>query len=107
MVKYTCERCTQVFSKKYNYEYHINRKYPCTEVVKKDKKLFKCLHCDATYTRKFNLDKHILNGHKEHYKNEIEEIVKEDNKKEIYQLKNEIIKQRDLMNLIIVCIDKI
>jgi protein involved in sex pheromone biosynthesis len=32
MVQYVCDRCQKKFSKKHNYEIHINRKYPCTEI---------------------------------------------------------------------------
>lgn len=29
MVEYKCDRCNVLFNKKYHYERHINRKYPC------------------------------------------------------------------------------
>lgn len=33
MVSYTCDRCKKTFNKKSNYEYHINRKIKCKDIV--------------------------------------------------------------------------
>ena len=36
MVFYKCDKCFKEFSKKYNYEIHINRKFPCNNNIDKD-----------------------------------------------------------------------
>jgi hypothetical protein len=57
MVNYVCEKCDKIFIKKYNYVYHINRKFPCT---KTNNKIYSCSYCDLSYTRKCNLNKHLI-----------------------------------------------
>jgi uncharacterized Zn-finger protein len=77
--RYECKRCNKVFTKKSNYEFHINRKIPCKQivsVVKIDNEIFEgpelnadnisdlpneyvCPHCDKAFTRKDNLMTHI------------------------------------------------
>lgn len=36
MVVYKCNKCFKEFAKKYNYEIHINRKFPCNNNIDKD-----------------------------------------------------------------------
>jgi hypothetical protein len=36
MVLYKCNKCFKDFTKKYNYELHINRKFPCNNNIDKD-----------------------------------------------------------------------
>ena len=37
MVEYKCNNCNRIFKKKYNYECHLKRKYPCTKIKIKKK----------------------------------------------------------------------
>ena len=53
MVEYKCSRCSKIFTKKYNFEKHQNRKYPCKKVN------FKCTFCNKIYSTKSNLNKHM------------------------------------------------
>ena len=53
MVEYKCSRCSKEFLKKYNFEKHQKRKFPC----KKTK--FACEFCNKKYSSKSNLNKHI------------------------------------------------
>jgi hypothetical protein len=77
MVNYTCEKCNKEFSKKCHYLTHINKKRPCeinintpdfTPVIQQippiinnlginDKNI--CLYCNAIFTRKDHLKRHI------------------------------------------------
>jgi hypothetical protein len=61
---YSCDRCQKTFTKKFNYDVHVNRKFPCEEIIPVKVKVFKCLYCETKYTRKFNLNKH-MKTHKE------------------------------------------
>lgn len=67
MVGYVCETCKKYFLKKYNYNYHVNRKYPCTieSANAENEKKFKCPYCKLSYTRQYNLDKHLACHEKE------------------------------------------
>jgi hypothetical protein len=61
MVKYTCDTCEKDFPKKSNYNYHINRKYPCKSPdIEPEAKLYACNYCPSTYTRNCNLKQHLL-----------------------------------------------
>jgi hypothetical protein len=78
MVNYECNDCKKKFTKKYNYDYHVNRKYPCKPIHINIKKTYKCLYCELVYTRKFNLDKHMAT-HKQEIEREklLDEIIEE------------------------------
>lgn len=83
MVLYRCERCEEVFERKYVYEKHLNRKIPC-EINKTNRKNETmqnyCETCNKTYSRadalkrhlKSNLHKLINEKHK-NIKNKIKE----------------------------------
>jgi hypothetical protein len=55
MVNYNCKQCNRNFKKKYNYNKHINRKYPCKPVITI---VFNCKFCDKNYSTKGNLKRH-------------------------------------------------
>ena len=73
MVEYICSRCTTIFTKKYNYEKHKNRKYPCKKLK------FECEFCNKSYSSKSNLNKHLKKCEKNNkiVKSEELEIMKE------------------------------
>lgn len=54
MVEYKCERCQTIFTKKSNYERHINRKNECDGKVKNNE----CEYCGNCYSRKDSLKRH-------------------------------------------------
>src|SRR5579872_1329196 len=64
MVKYICPKCNAVFTKKYVYDKHMNRKTDCTS--KKNESMeqegFKC-KCGKEYSRQDTLKKHIDKVH--------------------------------------------
>lgn len=59
MVQYKCETCQRIFTKKYNYDKHLERKIPCTIMSNLDKKqkIYKC-KCGKKFNRKDNLNRH-------------------------------------------------
>ena len=64
MVKYICPRCKYVFTKKYDYEKHLEKKIKCTisdeePVIPED---FKC-KCGKSYSRQDTLKQHINKVH--------------------------------------------
>lgn len=53
MVLYTCDKCNKMFTKKYNYEIHINRKNSCINSI--------CQLCGKNFQTAARLQRH-LNG---------------------------------------------
>ena len=74
MVTYKCEQCDKIFHKKSHYEYHINRKNPCTKLQKIDEQ-----NCTEKHVQKIDeqncTEKHVQNC------TEIHEIIKLNNRK--------------------------
>ena len=89
MVEYKCNRCSKLFNKKYDYNYHINRKFKCAENLQKLTEINKNLQnpennkCICNYCKKEYSNKYVLERHFNTCK-----IKKEDTnkKEEIYQL---------------------
>lgn len=54
MVKYTCQNCNKVFSRKSGYDRHVNRKKGCTP-----DDFYKCKVCERRFTLKSDYDRHI------------------------------------------------
>jgi len=95
MTVYKCNECNKIFNKKYNYDIHINRKYPCftdiqiepkniqkeVENIQKepDKEIIQCNYCRKAFTLQNSLNRHL----KDRCKIKKEDI---DKKEEIYQL---------------------
>jgi hypothetical protein len=70
MVEYKCDTCKKIFNHKGDYAKHLNRKFPCKQViikkndnVKKNDHDFKCKACDNSYSQKTNLYRHIRRKH--------------------------------------------
>lgn len=59
VVEYSCKDCHKKFSKKYNYDMHINSTNGCKNFLSKKKEL-KCKYCKKTYSRKDTLRRHII-----------------------------------------------
>ena len=124
MVEYKCDRCSKIYSKKYDYNRHINRKNPCKKktnisagfrpnftnkntkikndlninnenlIEENDKQLFKCNYCNKFFTRQDSLERHI----------QLRCIIKkkqENQKEEIFnKLLDEMKKQNDKLEQI-------
>lgn len=60
MVKHTCNTCEKDFDRKSTYDYHIRKKNPCKPPKVISDKKYECGYCPSVYTRKYNLDKHLL-----------------------------------------------
>ena len=67
MVKYKCITCCRLFNKKYSYNRHLNRKFPCKKLTPANTELHRhentgkhiCNYCNKTYTRLFSLNRHL------------------------------------------------
>jgi DNA-directed RNA polymerase subunit RPC12/RpoP len=76
MVEYKCIRCAKIYDKKFDYNRHIKRKFPCelilttdfTEVIEINKmqqesenklREHKCTYCSQTFTRQASLNVHL------------------------------------------------
>jgi hypothetical protein len=55
MVLYTCNNCKKEFTKKSNYNYHINKKKSCNNILNN----LKCLYCNKIFSYKHTLLRHI------------------------------------------------
>lgn len=53
MVMYTCKKCQKKFTKKYNYECHLNRKTSCSKKTKHT-----CKYCEKSFATKHTLVQH-------------------------------------------------
>lgn len=95
MVKYTCDTCEKDFPKKSNYNYHVNRKFPCKSPnIEPSGKLYVCNHCPSSYTRKCNLKQHLLT-----HNVDITEIKKDDDiKEEIKKIEKQLDVIKEKMN---------
>lgn len=73
MPLYECEKCNKTFGKKYNYDKHLQRKFPCKlvlpqnnseneEVASEEDKTFPCPTCGKDFTRRDNMLRHKKNG---------------------------------------------
>ena len=115
MVLYKCNNCDKIFHQKSNYEYHLNRKNPCTNLHKIDEQNCtkiheiiklndrKCPHCYKVFARPSSLNRHLQNGCKVKKRND-EQKKEEDNKlvKEIEELKqkdNKLVNEINEMKL--------
>ncbi len=61
-MEYLCDRCRKTFSRKSNYERHVNRKFPCVQNkpdTEKKKHVFLCNRCNKKYSNQWNLDRHL------------------------------------------------
>lgn len=103
---YKCSRCNKIYKKKGDYNRHINRKYPCTDMNKSgdiiklkdtDRKINsetyikylnekKCVYCEMEFSSKSNVVKHI--------KSNCKKIKESENEKE--KIFNK--KYKELMN---------
>jgi hypothetical protein len=70
---YKCETCQKEFNRKSTYDNHQIKKNPCIA----NNNI--CIHCNKSYSTKSNLNKH--------YKNCTKNIIEDDNKKQIEELK--------------------
>jgi hypothetical protein len=115
MVEFECKKCKKIFNKKSTYTYHIGRKTPCIKPentpktpncskkinnsIKKDKMdnnaKFECQHCLKTFSRQFNVDKHIKNNCKV-IKNK-KQLSNEEIKPEIMEKIQKIIDQNEFL----------
>jgi hypothetical protein len=75
---YECENCERIFDKKYNYDKHMKRKFPCIkievpqknsdieEVAPEEEKspvtIHECPTCGKEFTRRDNMMRHKKNG---------------------------------------------
>jgi Zinc finger, C2H2 type len=57
MPDYICSRCQKVFFQKCDYQRHVSRKFPCKIVGEKIQ--YKCEFCSKSFTRKYNLNRHL------------------------------------------------
>ena len=113
MVKYTCEKCNKNFGQKCHYLNHLNKKYDCNPNIKSpditpviqqippiinnlginDKNI--CLYCNAIFTRKDHLKRHIEERCKV---KKLKEDEEEKDKENIFKLlleKEEQMKKKD------------
>lgn len=90
MVQHICENCGKVFKKRWNYNYHINRKFPCkkkkSQIDVDSSKPFKCSLCSSRFATKSNLNRHIIKC-QENFGQMVERI---DINRELMELKNQI-----------------
>ena len=111
MVRYTCSRCKRVFTKKFEYNRHINRIIKCTvrDKAPEQNLVFQC-KCGKCYSRKDTLKQHIDEVHKGDVSYIHEEIINNgkiqnngnkntNGNKNITGNKNTI--QRDIINITI------
>ena len=56
MVKYKCNRCLKIFTKKSNYISHNNRKFKCEY---SDEKLYTCNGCKKVFYNKTQYTMHL------------------------------------------------
>ncbi len=57
---YKCVHCNVEFPKKWNYDYHMNRKNPCKGIeIKKEVSEWACEYCYKDYSSKSSLNKHL------------------------------------------------
>jgi hypothetical protein len=109
MVEHICDTCNKKFDRKSTYDYHITRKNPCKPPnIDNAKDTFKCPNCPMIYTRKCNLEKHVLfhqedNERREFERKEFErcelerkELERKANEKE--RLYNEMIQKNPNIN---------
>ncbi len=73
MTIYTCCKCAKKFNHRNDYNKHVNRKVSCEPMKVKPK--FACNKCNKIFTRKDNLDRHILNYCKDKAVKPIELVV--------------------------------
>ncbi|AYV75471.1 MAG: GIY-YIG nuclease [Terrestrivirus sp.] len=110
--RYKCDKCARIFSKKQNYEIHIKRKFSCESIApqltdvnqnlpKSENSNHKCNYCGKEFCNKYTLERHLNDRCKikKDDTNKKEEIfqlllkkMEDSNKKQIDELKNEIIK---------------
>ncbi len=106
MPEYKCDKCNTIFQKKWNYEYHLNRKNPCIISINKEKETdekrdvekIKCEYCNKTYSSISNLNKHLKlcklknkDENMEEIKKDIEEIEIKKEQNDIIEIKMEIL----------------
>ncbi len=126
MPDYVCKKCGTDFKKKWNYEYHINRKNPCigtpinnleNREIKNEKienienELlieYKCEYCMKEYSSSSNLNKHIktckIKINIENEKKDFLELKKEKSKKgynsdDNKEEKTKIIEKDNMINI--------
>ena len=58
MVKYTCPKCDKIFDKKSNYDTHMNKKKPCSNLEVIDNSNKTCVHCAKIFSRTTGLSLH-------------------------------------------------
>ncbi len=66
MVNYNCPRCHKNFKLKGDFTRHMNRKNPCKKLQSNDSDnelSFTCELCKSTFSRKYNLERHVKNVH--------------------------------------------
>jgi hypothetical protein len=87
MTKYTCDDCDKKFTKKHNYEIHINRKIKCTDRLYDNE----CIYCQKSFANKSCVTRHIKNNCSTYKK-------PENNEKEIYDNKlKELLEQNKIL----------
>jgi hypothetical protein len=79
MVLYKCKICSKTFNRKSSYDNHMKRKKPCVPLnstnfnlkkkinnplnravsQKKEQKDYKCEYCNKSFTKKYNLNRHL------------------------------------------------
>ena len=60
--KWECDRCHQEFDRKFNYDRHISRKFPCID----DNPGNICEICNGSYSSKSYLKKHLIKCREKH-----------------------------------------
>lgn len=120
MVERVCSKCNKVFTHKGAYDRHLLRKIQCTNLQESAKKLAKkckktkknttitmvdddnleCKFCRKSYSRKYELKRHLKNGCKNQSNTEIQNVYEElqKMKDEMEKIKNTTLPQHIMNN---------